>query len=107
MRDFLKLKFDPSLEYQQDAVRAATDVFSGQPCVQTGAAAFQSIQIGGLFQTELGLANRLHLTDDDLLANVRLVQERSGVEKVAVLRGRDFSIEMETGTGKTYVYHEA
>ena len=74
------------------------------PYVQTGAAAFQSIQVGGLFQTELGLANRLHLTDDDLLANVRLVQERNGVEKVAALQGRDFSIEMETGTGKTYVY---
>ena len=81
-----------------------TDVFAGQPYVYTGAAAFESIQIGGLFQTELGLANRLYLTDDDLLANVRLVQERSGVEKVATLQGRDFSIEMETGTGKTYVY---
>lgn len=100
----MKLKFDPTLEYQQDAVRAVTEVFDGQPYVQTGAAAFQSIQIGGLFQTELGLANRLHLTDDDLLANVCRVQERNDVEKVAALQGRDFSIEMETGTGKTYVY---
>ena len=100
----MKLKFDPSLEYQRDAVSATTDVFSGQPYVHTGASAFQSIQIGGLFQTELGLANRLHLTDEELLANVRLVQERSGIEKVAALQGRDFSIEMETGTGKTYVY---
>ena len=100
----MKLKFDPSLEYQRDAVKAATDVFDGQPYVQTGAAAFESIQIGGLFPTELGLGNRLHLNDEDLLANVRLVQERMGVEKVAALQGRDFSIEMETGTGKTYVY---
>ena len=36
----MKLKFDPTLEYQQDAIRAVTDVFDGQPYVQTGAAAF-------------------------------------------------------------------
>ena len=81
-----------------------TDVFDGQPYVQTGAAVFQSLQIGGLFQTELGLANRLHVSGDDLLENVRHIQEANGIEKVAELQGCNFSIEMETGTGKTYVY---
>ena len=100
----MKLKFDPTLEYQQDAIRAVTDVFDGQPYVQTGAAAFQSIQIGGLFQTELGLANQLHVPGDDLLRNVRRIQEANGIEKDAELQGNNFSIEMETGTGKTYVY---
>ena len=33
-----------------------------------------------------------------------LIQERNDIEKVPALQGRDFSIEMETGTGKTYVY---
>ena len=100
----MKLKFDPTLEYQQDAIRAVTDVFDGQPYVQTGAAAFQSLQIGGLYQTELGLANRLHVSGDDLLENVRHIQEANGIEKVSELQGCNFSIEMETGTGKTYVY---
>ncbi len=100
----MKLKFDPTLEYQQDAIRAVTNVFDGQPFVQTGAAAFQSLQIGGLFQTELGLANRLSLADDDLLENVHRIQEANGIEKIAELQGCNFSIEMETGTGKTYVY---
>ena len=100
----MKLKFDPSLQYQQDAINAVVTVFDGQPYVQIGAMAFQSLQIGGLFQTELGMGNRLNLTDDDLLKNIRLVQEANAIEKIAVLQGRDLSIEMETGTGKTYVY---
>ncbi|MEQ9640398.1 MAG: DEAD/DEAH box helicase family protein [Alphaproteobacteria bacterium] len=100
----MKLKFDPSLQYQQDAVDAIVGVFDGQPYVQTGAMAFQSLQIGGLFQTELGMGNRLMLPEDEIFKNVQRIQEGNAIEKVAALQGREFSIEMETGTGKTYVY---
>ncbi|MBB2677425.1 UNVERIFIED_ORG: type III restriction enzyme [Rhizobium esperanzae] len=100
----MKLKFDPSLQYQQDAINAVVGVFDGQPFAQAGAMAFQNIQIGGLFQTELGMGNRLNLPDDELLKNVHRVQEANDIEKVAALEGREFSVEMETGTGKTYVY---
>jgi type III restriction enzyme len=100
----VKLKFDPSLQYQQDAINAVLGVFDGQPFVLTGAMAFQSIQIGGLFQTELGMGNRLYLSNDELLKNVRRIQEANEIEKVSALEGREFSVEMETGTGKTYVY---
>ncbi|WP_375762460.1 type III restriction-modification system endonuclease [Bradyrhizobium sp. B025] len=100
----MKLKFDPSLQYQQDAINAVVGVFDGQPFVQTEAMAFQSIQIGGLFQTELGMGNRLTLPDDEILENIHRIQEANGIEKVAALAGREFSVEMETGTGKTYVY---
>ena len=100
----MKLKFDPSLSYQQDAVAAVVNVFSGQSFVQAGAMAYHSLDIGGLFQTELGMGNRLVLPDDELLKNVRSVQEANDIEKVSALQGREFSVEMETGTGKTYVY---
>lgn len=100
----MKLKFDPSLQYQQDAVEAVVGAFAGQPFAQTAAMAFQSLQIGGLFQTELGMGNRLTLGDDEILNNVQAIQEANDIEKVAALAGREFSIEMETGTGKTYVY---
>lgn len=100
----MKLKFDPSLQYQQDAISAVVNVFDGQPYVQTGAMAFQSLQVGGLFQTELGLGNRLNLDDGHILKNVHRVQTTNTIEKVEDLQGREFSIEMETGTGKTYVY---
>src|ERR1700681_4743891 len=81
----MKLKFDGSLQYQQDAVNAVVGTFEGQPFVQTGAMAFQSLQIGGLFQTELGLGNRLILPDDEILKNVQAVQESNDIEKVAAL----------------------
>ena len=100
----MKLKFDPSLQYQQDAINAVVKIFDGQPFVQTSAMAFQSLQIGGLFQTELGMGNRLTLHDDEILKNLHAVQEANGIEKIDALQGMDFSVEMETGTGKTYVY---
>lgn len=100
----MKLKFDPTLSYQHNAIDAVLQVFQGQPYALSGAAAFQALQIGGLFQTELGMANRLLLADEEILKNVRVVQEKNNIEKVTELQGREFSVEMETGTGKTYVY---
>jgi type III restriction enzyme len=120
----MKLKFDPTLQYQQDAINAVVGVFDGQPFVQSAATAFQAFQIGGLFQTELGMGNRLTIGDEDLLKNVHAIQEANGIERAPVTtkhltagmavgqplawqaleHGNEFSVEMETGTGKTYVY---
>ncbi len=120
----MKLKFDPTLQYQQDAINAVVGVFDGQPFVQSAATAFQALQIGGLFQTELGMGNRLTIADEDLLKNVHAIQEANDIERApittkhftagmavgqplawqALEHGNEFSIEMETGTGKTYVY---
>ena len=99
----MKLKFDPSLEYQRDAINAIVGVFDGQPISQTGVALSLAAD-AGLFQSELGVGNNLSLSDDELLANVHKIQEANDIEKVSALQGRAFSVEMETGTGKTYVY---
>lgn len=100
----MRLKFDPFLQYQRDAIDAVIGVFDGQPFVQSGAMAVQAPQSEGLIQTELGMGNRLYLPDDQLLRNVQFIQQANDIEKVTALQGREFSIEMETGTGKTYVY---
>ncbi len=99
----MKLKFDPSLEYQQHAVNAIVGVFHGQPIAQAGFELSHTME-DGLFQSELGVGNNLTLLDEDILANVHKAQEGNDIEKVDGLQGREFSIEMETGTGKTYVY---
>ena len=59
----------------------------------------------------LGVGNRLMLERDQLLKNLHAVQERNLIPKSSTLIGYDdvysfpnFSVEMETGTGKTYVY---
>lgn len=100
----MKLKFDANLSYQGEAVKAVVDVFDGQPISQSGFEVSFTEQVGMIEQTELGLGNRLMLADDQLLANVQEVQARNEIEPVEELKGRQFSVEMETGTGKTYVY---
>lgn len=107
----MKFQFDHKQDYQLMAIEAVADVFKGQP-LQAGD--FQVSLSGGmgegLFasqkQTELGFGNNLVIDNEALFENVRVVQRRNRISQEAPLfsRGRNFSIEMETGTGKTYVY---
>lgn len=99
----MKLKFDPALTYQIDAVDAVADLFDGQPLGQTSFE-ISGNTVPGLILTTHGVGNNVLLDDEQLLANVHTVQERNDIAKVKSLQGREFSIEMETGTGKTYVY---
>lgn len=100
----MKLKFDPSLEFQRDAINAVVDVFSGQAIAHTDFELSVTSSVGGLLQSELGVGNNVTLPEDEILANVQRIQEANDIEKVARLQGWEFSVEMETGTGKTYVY---
>lgn len=103
----LKLKFDPTLDYQREAIQSTVDLFVGMPAA--GAQFSLTAQsASSLAFTELGIANPI--PDDSsefealVLNNLRSVQERSGIARSSVLDGMNFSVEMETGTGKTYVY---
>ena len=55
-------------------------------------------------ESGLGIGNRLTLVDDDILRNLNDIQLRNGLRPSPSLRSGDFTVEMETGTGKTYVY---
>ena len=100
----MKLKFDPSLEYQGHAIDAVVDIFDGQPIAQSSFEISQTTGGLGLVQTELAVGNAVTLEAEKILENVRTIQEQHDIEMVPELQGMDFSIEMETGTGKTYVY---
>lgn len=99
----MKLKFDPKLEYQKEAIEAVVNVFEGQPLAQSNFE-INAMDQAGLSLTEHGIGNKITLNDEQLLTNVHKVQETNNIEKTGALQGRDFSVEMETGTGKTYVY---
>jgi type III restriction enzyme len=99
----MKLKFDPSLAYQIDAVNAVADVFDGQPLGQTSFEISSTMPSGAVLTTR-GVGNNVVVTDEQILANVHKLQEANDIERVPALQGREFSVEMETGTGKTYVY---
>ncbi|WP_323032957.1 DEAD/DEAH box helicase family protein [Paracoccus sp. (in: a-proteobacteria)] len=59
----------------------------------------------GMVETELGIGNRLTLLDNELIANLNAIQLRNGLTPSGALSsGGNFTVEMETGTGKTYVY---
>ena len=58
----------------------------------------------GFVENDLGIGNRLTLLDDELLKNLHDIQLRNGLPPSADLASGDFTVEMETGTGKTYVY---
>lgn len=102
----MKLKFDKNLEYQQQAIASVVDLFRGQTPMQTNfTVSAYSGQIG-LFDTENGIGNRLELDEEEILKNLQEVQLRNGLPQTKVLKAGEynFDIEMETGTGKTYVY---
>lgn len=108
----MNLKFDASLDYQQEAVAAVCDVFRGSkamPSLFTVAPALaeqgeldfaKSRQLIGT-----GIGNHLSLTQEEILANIRAVQLRHALPQSESLGSAlNLDIEMETGTGKTYVY---
>ena len=113
----MELQFSANQEYQIDAINSVVELFNGQPRA-AGVGDF-SIQGDGLLSlalTEKGLANRLTITAEQLLSNCRNVQAGNNQPESEALLGLtlesgetigpfpNFTVEMETGTGKTYVY---
>jgi type III restriction enzyme len=102
----MKLQFDKNLEYQQQAIASVVDLFRGQTPMQTNFTVSAYNGQVGLFDTENGIGNRLELDEEEILKNLQEVQLRNGLPQTKFLKAGeyDFDIEMETGTGKTYVY---
>ncbi|REJ68857.1 MAG: DEAD/DEAH box helicase [Planctomycetota bacterium] len=101
----MKIKFDSNQEYQLDAIQATVDVFDGQP-VRQGEHEIRLDSLSGHALTELGTGNNLLLDDTRILQNVQSIQAANNIQPPVddLSHGMNFSIEMETGTGKTYVY---
>lgn len=122
----MKLQFEPNQEYQLDAIKAVVDVFAGQPKNDSRAVTLDTEGQQSL-ESVSAHGNILSLNSEQIINNVHKVQENNDVDKSVVSRpitigestiagpdhigsgawlqdGVNFSIEMETGTGKTYVY---
>src|SRR2546423_9800893 len=108
----MQFKFDPNQEYQIDAIEAVADLLEGQARLGT-APRF----VPGTLALA-AIANQLDLNDEQLVRNLIAVQERNTIapdtelkliedeidtaEGKRLVRFANFSVEMETGTGKTY-----
>ena len=116
----MKLHFEPNLDYQLQAIEAVCDLFRGQEVCRTEFTVTmkappvvaddmfpgtepQQMTLG-MAESDLGVGNRLTLLDDELHKNLADIQLRGGLPPSGTLASGDFTVEMETGTGKTYVY---
>ena len=116
-------------QYQTDAVNSVVRVFQGQPKkegiqyrrdIGEVPEAIQEAEEQITFflpdQTSIfdpiddtGFLNeKIHLSDEELLANIRTIQTENNIrlsDSLIKTHGRcSLDVEMETGTGKTYVY---
>lgn len=118
----MKFKFKIQ-QYQTDAVKAIADVFKGQPyqehtkyTIDMGVVEkneqLSMFDLGIVTEHEnydVGFANaRIELNSNQLLENIRNIQSLSNIKESQTLSHKfgaaDLDVEMETGTGKTYVY---
>ncbi len=103
----MKFHFEPDLSFQLDAINSVCDLFRGQEgCRSVFTVTMPLPRIEGiLYQlSNTGYGNKLQLLQEDVLKNLQEIQLRNGLEQASELNSMDFTIEMETGTGKTYVY---
>ncbi len=116
----MKLHFEPNLDYQLQAIEAVCDLFRGQEVCRTEFTVTMRVPPAvdndmfpgtvpeqltlGVAESDLGVGNRLTLLDEQLHKNLAEIQLRGGLPPSSALASGDFTVEMETGTGKTYVY---
>lgn len=108
MPKLMKLKFKDQ-KFQENACNSVCDVFAGQP-KQSGVSYMIDKGVGkvGEFDWDdfTGYKNaKIVLDDNSILQNMRLIQNRNNIKPSELLDGKyNITVEMETGTGKTYTY---
>ena len=107
----MKIQFDSTLQYQLDAIGSIVDIFQGQEKCDSNFTVYSSDFLNkqqNLSFNEMGCGNRLIISEGKLIENVQQIQLGNGLKpsspKEVDRNHLDFTVEMETGTGKTYVY---
>ena len=105
----MKLKFDANQQYQLDAIKSVVDVFDGRPASSDGLKFEIGGETDGFDFQDRGFANQMLIDEDQIAENIKEIQKRNEITKSMREDADDqpfpeFTIEMETGTGKTYVY---
>ena len=96
----MKLKFKTQ-EFQTQAVNAVIDLFCGQEKTHS---TFSVTQENQTSMFNFGQGNALYIDNETLTKNMHTVQKRNNLQLTNSAEDCQFCIEMETGTGKTYVY---
>ena len=96
----MDIKFNSNLDYQLDAINSIVNLFKGQPVISSRF----SLSTSNILDTVEGQGNKFNISFEDIKKNFQNVQESNDLDINEDLKSLDFTIEMETGTGKTYVY---
>jgi len=102
MGDYLKFKFI-NQDFQTKAINSICDLFQGQEKRNSTFSVIQEKQVN-LYSGEYGFGNALLINEKTMIENMQNIQKKSNLPLTFDLEGKQFCIEMETGTGKTYVY---
>ncbi len=97
----MKLKFK-NQDFQTDAVNAVVDLFLGQEKTHSTFSVVEEKQLN--LESDLGIGNALYIDEKALTDNMHAVQKRNRLPMTKDASDMQFCVEMETGTGKTYVY---
>ncbi len=98
----MKLAFESNLSYQQEAIKSITDLFEGQAAANSiFEYALEEAKVLNLISS---VSNKLELSEQQIFENLKTVQLMNKIHDSETAAGLNFSVEMETGTGKTYVY---
>jgi type III restriction enzyme len=101
----MKIHFNQSLGFQLDAIQSVVDLFQGGNRYDSVFSVAKSKEdLFGKMST--GYSNDLVISESRLLENLQAIQIRNGVGLSDSIHRNNlqYTIEMETGTGKTYVY---
>lgn len=101
----MKLKFK-NQQFQTDAVDAVADLFKGQEKSTASFSITSDPNMCAFMQNEYGIGNALQIDIQTLQENMHAVQKRNNLPLTEIQDKQHpaFCLEMETGTGKTYVY---
>ncbi len=102
-----KFKFEPELLYQRDAIDSVANLFEGMPLSSNQYSVITPTTSQRQVQTEFGGIKNPELPvgfEGQLLNNLNKAQIDNNITQSEDLEGLNFTVEMETGTGKTYVY---
>lgn len=117
----VKIQFDANQDFQSEAVSSIIDLFGGwsrAPLEPRSNGSF--IEHGDALLPQSFVSNNWGIDRETLISNIKQIQSRTRTDRVGRVKNVipeqlrisedapdsliDFSVEMETGTGKTYVY---
>lgn len=100
----MKLQFEDNLDYQRTAIDAVVNLFKGQEITRSEFSVTyrnnDDVNLALFEDTQLGIGNRKLLLDEEIGDNLKSIQLKNGLKPVESLVSNDFTVEMETGTGK-------